>query len=360
MLYMNKRFLAVPLLCLAVISVTALAIFGQGSSTVLKRGNEFPKDTVPKIAVAYVVDVGKKPIDPYYFTHLIYAFAEFNDSCDGLEFKSPERLQSMVDLKKQNPDLKVMIGVGGYKRKGFSEMAKDKKKRKHFIKNIKHVLDSLKLDGVDLDWEFPTTENGGHTATPQDDRNYVTFVKELRKSLGKDKWISYYSFNSGEYIDHKGMAPYVTHVNVSGYNLSVPQEGKRAYHQSPLYSSDKIGNWSIIRSIQKHIDLGVPKDKILMGIPFYGRGKSPFPTYTECRMFDRYAEGLNLKWDEEAQAPYYANENGELIVGFDDERSIEAKFNFLRANGIPGVFVWHYDGDYPDRRLSKTIQRLRK
>ena len=357
---MKKNHILIAFMSLAAVAMTAVAVWGQTTSTRLKRGDENPKDSVPKIALAYVVDAGKRPLDPELYTHLVYAFAEFNDNCDGIVIKRPEKLQALVDLKKQNPDLKVMVCVGGYKREGYSEMTRDKKKRKAFIKDLKHLMDSLKLDGVDLDWEFPTTENGGHTATPKDDRNYVAFVSELRKTIGKDKWISYYSNNSGLYIDHRKMAPYVSYVHVSGYNLAVPKEGEPGRHQSPLYPSRKFGEWSIIRSVEKHIDLGVPQEKILIGIPFYERGKSPFPTYAECRQFDNYTDGLTLKWDDQAKAPYYADREGDLVAGFDDERSIKAKFDFLRANGLAGVFVWNYDGDYFDQRLGKTIRELSK
>lgn len=343
-----------------VIVLAAIAVYGQSKRESIILGNDGHKDNNPKIALAYVVDVGKRSINPYVFTHLVYAFAEFNDKCDGVVIKRPQKLQEMIDLKNENPNLKVILGIGGNKKEGFSEMARDRKKRKAFIDNIKHFVDSLNLDGVDLDWEFPTTTNGGHTATRNDDKNYIKLVKGLRKSLGNDKWISYYSFNTGLYIDHLGMAPYVSYVNVSGYNLSIPKEGKQAYHQSPLYSSKKCGDWSISKSINKHMQLGVPKEKILMGIPFYARGKSPFPTYLECRFFEKHNKGLNLKWDEEAQAPYYEDKEGNLVAGFDNERSIAAKFDFIRANGLPGVFVWHHDGDYYDERLGKTIERLRK
>ena len=357
---MKKKHLLIALLSIAAVAMTGFAVWAQSSGTILKRANEGPKDTSPKIALAYVEDFRKGVPDPFMFTHLIYAFADFNDACDGVVIAKPEKLQAMADLKKQNPDLKVILGIGGYKREGFSEMSGDKKKRKKFVRQIKHIVDSLGLDGVDLDWEFPTTTDGGHTASPKDDINYATLAKDLRKALGKDKWLSYYSNNSGAFIDHKRMVPYVTYVHVSGYNLSIPKEGKQGYHQSPLYPSPKTGLWCVKKSIEKHIDLGIPKEKILMGIPFFGRGKSPFNSYTECRQFAEFAGDSRLLWDEDAQAPYYADLYGELLIGFDDERSIAAKFDFIRTNGIDGVFVWNYDSEYDDHRLGKTIERLRK
>lgn len=356
---MRTKNIIITIVAFAAVCATALAVWGQNTVT-LKPGTTGPYDKSPKIALAYV-ECGRKGLpDPNMFTHLIYAFADFNDNCDGVVITKPDKLKGMADLKNENPDLKVILGLGGYKREGFSEMARDKKKRKAYVRNVKNIIDSLNLDGVDLDWEFPTTEAGGHTATPQDDKNYVLLVKDLRKALGKKKWISFYSFNTGDFIDFKNMAPYVNYVHVSGYNLAIPKDGKKSYHQSPLYPSSKLGNWCIKKSIERHIERGVPQEKILMGIPFFGRGVKPFPTYLDCKTFDKYSDGLTLMWDDDVKAPYYADEDGNLVLGFDNERSIEAKFDFVRANNLPGVFVWNYDSDFDDHRLGKAIQRLRK
>lgn len=356
---MKTRNLIISLLAILIASATALTVWSQNAVT-LKSGVSGPYDESPKIALAYV-ESGRSGIpDPYMFTHLVYAFAVFNDDCDGVVVNKPDKLKAMAELKKQNPELKVILGVGGYKREGFSEMASDKKKRKAFVKNVNNIIKSYNLDGVDLDWEFPTTEAGGHTASPQDDKNYVILVKELRKALGKKKWISFYSNNSGSFIDLKNMVPHVDYVHVSGYNLAVPKEGKQTYHQSPLFPSSKLGGWCIRKSIERHIERGVPQEKILMGIPFFGRGVKPFPSYLDCNKFGKYSDGMALEWDEDAKAPYYADRDGNLVLGFDDERSIAAKMDFVRANNLPGVFVWNYDSDFDDHRLGKTIQRLRK
>lgn len=356
---MRKTRFLTSLVSIAIIAVTAAAVWGQSSGTNLKHGNEGPKDTSPKIAIAYVEDFRKGTPDPHMFTHLIYSFLRINDTFDGIVVRYPEKLQSLVDLKKKNPELKVMVSIGGDKAGGFSEMAANKKKRKAFANAVKHLVDSLGLDGVDLDWEFPTVSVGGTSASPDDEKNYVLLAKDLRKALGKKAWLSYYSNHGGKWIDHKRMLPYVSYVHVSGYNLAIPKEGERALHQSPLYASDKTGGWSVKKSIERHMDLGVPKEKIMMGIPFFGRGKSPFPSYTESPKYDQYSDGCKIVWDKDSQAPYYADEDGNLVMGFDDEQSISAKFDFIRANGLPGVFVWNYDADYPDHRLGKTIEKLR-
>lgn len=358
---MRKRYIATTLLSIAIISFAAIAMWGNYPVSEEGIGNGTKTDNSSKIAVAYVVDSYEEVPDPFMFTHFIYAFGVFDDNYDGVVIRYPEKLKALAELKKQNPELRVILGLNDYRRPGFCEMTGDNKKRKSYVKSVKKIIQDYNLDGVDLDWEFPTTEKGGHTASPDDDKNYVKLARDLRKALGKDKWISYYSNNSGQYIDHQGMLPYISYVNVSGYNLAIPHEGERLLHQSPLYSGEKTGDWCVSKAIWRHINkYGIPKEKILMGIPFFGRGLLPFESETSCCDLDKYTDGLQVVWDNEAKAPYYADKDGNLILGFDDERSISSKFDFLRANGLPGIFVWHYDGDYYDKRLSKTIQKLRR
>lgn len=303
-----------------------------------------------RIIVAYALDRDTTTPDVRLLTHIIYGFGDFNENFGEVKIKKTERLAQLSALKQMNPNLKVILGVTSSRKPGFSEMCADKKKRISFAKSCKNIMLEYNLDGVDLDWEFPTTEAGGHTASPNDKENYVLFVKELRKILGKDKWITIYSNNTGNWIDFPHMVPYLSYVNVSGYNLD-----KAPFHQSNLYPSNKCGEWSVSKVIERHQNRGVPKNKILLGIPFYGRGMNPFPSYIECKDFHKYNQGCIYKWDEDACAPYYENNNGELVLGFDDENSIKIKCDFIKDIDLPGVFYWNYDSDYTDHRLAKTI-----
>jgi len=356
----TRRFLF-ALALTAVFFNTTIFDMDAKKTVSLKRGIENHADNSPKIALGNVEHFRNTLPDAFLFTHIVYNFADFNENCDGIIIPKIERLKNLINLKQQNPELKIILAIGGDKREGFCEMTSDKKKRSTFVRNIKNIIDTLNLDGVNLDWEFPTTTDGGHTASPDDNRNYVKLVKDLRKTLGKNKWISFYSHNTARFIDLKRMAPHVDYVHASGYNLVVPKEDeKRSYHQSPLYSSEKTGDWCVKKVMERHIELGVPPEKLLMGIPFYGRGKSPFPSYVECNSFDKYSDGTRILWDEESQAPYYADKDGNLLMGYDDERSIKAKFDFIRINNLPGIFIWNYDSDYDDHRLAKTIHQLRK
>lgn len=337
------------------ISVFVLAAACFAAFEILSSQKITARDLGKKISLAYVESGRKTLPDPNLFSHLIYAFCEFNDANNGVVVDNPARLRAISDLKKKNPDLKVILGIGGYKKEGFSEMARSTRKRNAFVRNCRDIIREYNLDGIDLDWEFPGTTAGGHTASKGDAKNYGKVVRDLRKALGKDKWISFYSNNSGKFIDFDVMLPYVNYVNVSGYNLSTPQPGKRLYHQSALYPSSECGLWCVSKSVARHIDLGVPREKILLGIPFFGRGESPFPSYVEDKSIDRYSTGTVYVWDDDAKAPYYADSEGKLVLGFDNERSIGIKSDFIRDNGLAGGFIWNYDADYDDHRLARTL-----
>lgn len=135
---MKKRNVTICL-SIAILAIITMTVKCQTGGNKLKRGDEGTKDTLPKIALAYVQSERKGLPNPYMFSHLIYAFAIFNDDFDDVVIDNLEKFQGMVDLKTHNPELKVMIGIGGRKREGFSEMAQDKKKRKVFVKNIKET-----------------------------------------------------------------------------------------------------------------------------------------------------------------------------------------------------------------------------
>lgn len=310
----------------------------------------------PRIRMAYVEC--QRPTIPQadLFTHLIYSFGYFNDSNDGVIVTNPDKLRKMSLLKNANPDLKIILGIGSMRREGFSEMACDEKKRISFAKSCVSIIVNYNLDGIDLDWEFPGTEKGGLTARNDDAYNYGLVVKELRRVLGKNKSISFYSNNSGKWIDFDEMLPFVDFVNVSGYNLSVPQKEKDLNHQSPLYPSEIFGTWCIDKSVKKHMELGVPSEKIVLGIPFFGRGKKPFPGYIECNRFQKFSDSAVLCWDKAALVPYYIDNNKKLVLSFDDEQSIKYKCEYIKSKGLAGAFIWNYDSDYSDHKLAKSLR----
>ena len=120
-----------------------------------------PTKTDNMVVVAYVTSWTNEIPDPSVMTHINYAFGHVSDSFDGVRIDNPERLRMIVGLKKKNPNLKVMLSIGGWGSGRFSEMAASEKNRTAFVNDCRRIVDDFKLDGIDIDWEYPT-----HRMTP--------------------------------------------------------------------------------------------------------------------------------------------------------------------------------------------------
>ena len=103
-----------------------------------------------KIVVAYVTSWTQTIPDPMVMTHINYAFGGVGDNfkvyCDNTS-----RLQKIVKLKEKNPQLKVLISVGGWGRGNFTPMASSAQRRKVFAESCVKFCENNHLDGIDID-----------------------------------------------------------------------------------------------------------------------------------------------------------------------------------------------------------------
>lgn len=312
--------------------------------------------------IAYYTENSSALPDPSCLTHINYAHGRFVDKetgDGGIWIEKPELLEKVIALKQQKPSLKVLLMIGGWgdKADGFSMMARDASKRTLFCQSCKEHIDNYGLDGIDIDWEYPTagpSENGRH---PDDTRNFNLVLKELRETIGNTKIISYASSASADYVDWKTAMLYMDYVNVMTYDMGDPP-----YHNAPLYYSAAITRKrSVDQSITQHFAAGVPLNRQVMGVPFYGHGTDP---YKDDVKFNEMAgifssskyEGKNIrKWDSVAKVPYLVDESGNFLLGYDDQESVTYKGQYVVQKNLLGAMFWEYRHDDSQGTLRKAL-----
>ncbi|MFJ9953627.1 glycosyl hydrolase family 18 protein [Kitasatospora sp. NPDC091207] len=221
-------------------------------------------------------------------------------------------------LKAKNPNLKVLISLGGWTySKYFSAAAATDASRKKLVSSCIDMFIKGNLpvdagyggagsaagifDGIDIDWEYPG--GGGHTGnleSPNDKQNFTLLLKELREQLdaqGKVDGKTYATaaaVGAGQdkirNVETDKIGQYLTFLDIMTYDMHGAWDAKGpTNHQAPIYSGPddpmtpaKPGNgkYSVDAAIKAYtagdtdygIPGGFPAKKINVGVPFYYRG----------------------------------------------------------------------------------------
>ena len=302
-----------------------------------------------RVIVAYVTSWSRVMPDPQTMTHINYAFGHVTNTFDGVRIDNEERLKSIVELKKENPALKVMLSVGGWGSGRFSEMASDDRRRMAFAEDCRRVVEEFNLDGIDIDWEYPTSNAAGISASDDDTANFTLLMRDLRKALGKKYLLTLASVGSAKYVDFKAILKYINFVNIMAYDM-----GGAPKHHTALYPS-KNTNMSATDAVKAHADAGVPHNKLVLGMAFYGRGGKNYPNFQDYNAIPATSDKYIECWDEDAKAPYLTDLRGNFVFGFENPRSLAGKCRYVLENGLKGAMYWDYDGDNKEGDLRKTV-----
>lgn len=300
------------------------------------------------VIVAYVTSWTNVMPDPTVMTHINYAFGHVNDTFDGVRIDNPERLAAIAALKQVNPELKVMLSVGGWGSGRFSEMASDAERRLSFAKDCLKAVNEFGLDGIDIDWEYPASDMAGISASPDDRENFNLLMRDLRAVLGDERLLTLASSAYAEYIGFTSCIEYLDFVNVMTYDMA-----DAPFHHAALYASENTKGCAD-GAVKAHIQAGVPACKLVLGVPFYGRGGTPKMTSKDYKDIKEEGEFV-IMWDDKAQAPYLADGEGTLMLGFDNPKSLVIKCDYIKANGLLGAMYWDYEGDNEAGDLQKTL-----
>ena len=331
------------------------------------------------IILAYYTEYNEKAPDPSLITHINYAHGRFKNPKTGdggivITESKKVPIKNVIALKEKNPKLKVMLMVGGWgaHADGFSMMAKDATKRAAFCHSINEHMKNHKLDGVDIDWEYPTQSADNETGCdPNDTKNFNILLKELRDTLGTDKIISFASSSSAKYVDWPTAIKYIDYVNVMTYDMGAAPNG----HNSALYKSNTFSSRSCDESVELHRKAGVPLNRQVMGIPFYGKAEKNPASGTQIFEYSvkyyeipailndgKYkdkplARPVYRRWESTARVPYLVDDSGKNVLSYDDPESMAEKGAYIKSKGLLGGMFWEFRYDSSDFALQKALAK---
>jgi chitinase len=319
------------------------------------------------------------------------------DSVDGVAdtFNQPlaGNFNQLKELKAKYPGLKVNISLGGWTWSKYFSDAALPANRAAFVSScidlfIKGNLPMIGgepqggpgsgfgvFDGIDLDWEWPASEgNVGNVIRPEDKANFLALVQEFRSQLnaygatvGKTYELTAFLPADIAKIDAgiaAGVFNSLTFATVQGYDFYgawQPQTNHQSQLRNPAANPAPANQrYSVDGAVQKYLSMGAPANKLVVGVPAYGRGWTGVPNvnnglYQNGTAAPGTYEAGNEDYDVLKNRPgtvFRDNTNGAVwkydgstFWSYDDPQLVQAKGAYVKANGLGGLMIWSLDGD---------------
>ena len=256
--------------------------------------------------------------------------------------------------------VKLLASIGGAAENAneWLGMARDPAAKQRFFDALAAQITAHHYDGVDIDWEPSALSDA-------DQKAYTSFMVSLRERfptwqittalVASDWW--------ARHISWKEIAASVDFINLMTYTFAGAWSGHSGHNANLYPPSAYVENngVDIDSSLQGLLTkYGVPKDKLVLGLAFYGTQYSTdkigqnFPPNSRYRGEElSYGEVARLAatseyqshWDEGAHVPYLERSAGGHTLSFDDARSINEKCVYAVQNGLRGVMFWYMGAD---------------
>ncbi|CAO3693881.1 unnamed protein product [Umbelopsis ramanniana] len=353
---------------------------------------------------AYVVDWElPKNIQWTKVDHVIYSFAE-PDQHGKLTNFDTQQLQSVVKQAHAH-NVGVSISVGGWDgSRYFSSLLS--KSSSTFAKTIISAVHEYSLDGVNIDWEFPNSQDAVvcNTRSSKDTANYLTFLKTLRQGLGS-KLITLATgtspFNDNNGNPSKNVASFAKVVDsflVMTYDINGNWDTTTGPN-SPLYDGPKGERMSVEAALAQWNAAGVPYKQLSVGAAFYGWTArttsntltSQYVSFAKTQIkgdqydtmsadpcpgspksysgemqwrsvasagIDAGKNGWKTHFDTTTETPYAINAQKKQIVTYDNAKSLELKAKWAKSHGA-SIFLWSLEMDDSHHTLLNALQSVR-
>ncbi|MFJ1648783.1 glycoside hydrolase family 18 protein [Streptomyces sp. NPDC088258] len=303
-----------------------------------------------------------------------------DQSVDGVADTWDQELRGSFNqlrkLKERHPGLKVIWSFGGWTWSGgFTEAAKDPA---GFAKSCHDLVEDPRwadvFDGIDIDWEYPNA--CGLTCDSSGPDAFRNVAAALRGAFGTDLVTAAITADGSDggkidAADYAGAAQYLDWYNPMTYDFfgAFAAQGPTAPH-SPLTSYEGIPTegFTSDAAISKLKGLGVPAEKLLLGIGFYGRGWSGVtraepggaatgaaPGTYEAGIEDYKVLKTSCPANGTVAGTAYAF-CGDQWWSYDTPATIAGKMAYKDQQGLGGTFFWELSGDTGDGELIKAIE----
>lgn len=353
-------------------------------------------------------------IDPHLCTHLNIGIVDIANCTLQISDVLKETFKQTERLKAKNDKLKILLWVGGAGEvSGFSEMVLNHSNRKKFIQSLKATLEEYRLDGIDLDWEFPNgfSKERMHFSQllheirreyQREHRTYLLSLAVAAPAVFVD--MSYDVPQINDNVDYINIMTYDYHF----YSKETPYTGKQKLNHSiiknyncnniliklilitglnaPLYKRhNEIGFFATLNinyTVNYWMSKGLNRSKIVIGLPTYGHsfrlvnpfntrmgapaegfgsvGANGFVTYSDVCYFRKMNFNVRMQYDVETCSPYLFT--GNEWISYEDERSLTCKTNFMKNNNFAGIMVFSlntddYVSDCDDSKLNENAEQ---
>ncbi|MEX0746559.1 MAG: glycosyl hydrolase family 18 protein [Rhodothermales bacterium] len=243
------------------------------------------------------------------------------------------------------------------------------------LTEIEQLLAEVDVDGLHIDFEI------FEPVQPAARQGFVEFMRDLRAVLDKSEKKLYLSafalaIDWSDAYDEAGIALHVDYLVVQGYDLHWAGDAQAG----PVAGLEGWGNLNWRNVLQRYLNMGVPREKIVMGVPYYGyewptvseeigsatRGPGRFTTYAPVPLTFtanpppaalEQAALHGLQRDPVSGSPYYVfqDSTGWNQGWFEDQESLRAKYEFVKSEGLAGVAIWTLG--YGDESLNDVLKQ---
>ena len=312
---------------------------------------------------------GPEKVAAEQFTQINYAFAAIDGTTGKAVLENPahdaKTLAALTALRKKNPDLNIVLSIGGWDGSTyFSDAASTAARRETFAQSCLDLILAHDLDGIDLDWEYPVSGGAsGVIHRAQDKQNFTLLLKAIRQKLdrqeqkdGRDYRLTIAGAAGSWYlgnIEPQAVAEVVDHVFLMTYDFSGPWSSRSGFN-APLYGTNSVES-----AVKAWLGKGVAPEKLVLGMPLYGyifEGVSSAAsgldsrftsarsvTYNTMKSTYLTDSGYRQLRSSSAQVPYLYGQK--TFISYDDPVSIAAKAELARDYALGGVGFWELSQD---------------